>query len=168
MRRLIPHPLLTLGLLLMWLVLNDSIEPAHLFFGLLMGLAGGAAYARLEPSQGKTGRLLVPASALIWLVFVDIIRSNLAVLRISLRLSRVPRFAGFLSIPLELRDPRGLAVLACIVTATPGTSWAHYEAAANVLTLHVLDLVDRGLGFGSSRTGMSGVCWRSSHEHIFS
>ena len=29
-----------------------------------------------------------------------------------------------------------------IVTATPGTSWAHYEAAANVLTLHVLDLVD--------------------------
>ena len=35
-------------------------------------------------------------------------------------------------------------MLACIVTATPGTSWAHYEAAANVLTLHVLDLVDEG------------------------
>ena len=142
MRRLIPHPLLALGLLLMWLVLNDSIEPAHVLFGLLIGLFGGAAYARLEPAHGKMGSFLVPASALIWLVFVDIIRSNFAVLRIALRLSRAGRVAGFLSIPLELRDPRGLAALACIVTATPGTSWAHYEAAANVLTLHVLDLVE--------------------------
>lgn len=144
MRRLIPHPLLTLGLLSMWLVLNDSIEPAHVLFGLLMGLFGGVAYARLEPTQGQMGSFLVPACALIWLVFVDIIRSNLAVLLIALRLSRAGRVAGFLSIPLELRDPRGLAALACIVTATPGTSWAHYEAAANVLTLHVLDLADEG------------------------
>ena len=44
--------------------------------------------------------------------------------------------------PLELRDPRGLAVLACIVTATPGTSWARYDAAGNRVTIHVLDLVD--------------------------
>jgi multicomponent K+:H+ antiporter subunit E len=79
---------------------------------------------------------------LLWLVLVDIVRSNLAVLRIALRPSARGRVAGFLSIPLELRDPRGLAVLAGIVTATPGTSWAHYEAEANVLTLHVLDLVD--------------------------
>ena len=73
---------------------------------------------------------------------MDIVRSNIAVLRIALRLPAPGRVAGFLSIPLELRDPRGLAILAGIVTATPGTSWAHYEAAANVLTLHVLDLVD--------------------------
>jgi multicomponent K+:H+ antiporter subunit E len=84
----------------------------------------------------------VSAAMLIWLVFVDIVRSNIAVLRIALRLPAPGRVAGFLAIPLELRDPRGLAALACIVTATPGTSWAHYEAAANVLTLHVLDLVD--------------------------
>jgi multicomponent K+:H+ antiporter subunit E len=29
-----------------------------------------------------------------------------------------------------------------IVTATPGTSWAGYDAAQGVLTLHVLDLAD--------------------------
>jgi multicomponent K+:H+ antiporter subunit E len=45
---------------------------------------------------------------------------------------------------LDLRHPGGLAVLACIVTATPGTSWARYDATRNVLTLHVLDLVDEG------------------------
>src|SRR4051812_5768101 len=142
MRRLVPHPLLTLGLLLMWLTLNGSTEPAQVLFGLLMGLVGGAAYARLEPPHGKMGSCLVPASALIGLVFVDIVQSNFAVLRIALRFSRPGRVAGFLLIPLELRDARGLAVLACIVTATPGTSWAHYDEAANVLTLHVLDLVE--------------------------
>jgi multicomponent K+:H+ antiporter subunit E len=142
MRKLVPHPLLTLGLLLMWLVLNDGLDPSHVLLGLLVALLGGAVYARLEPSPGKMGNFVVPAATLAWLVFVDIVRSNIAVLRIAVRLPAPGRVAGFLAIPLELRDPRGLAVLAGIVTATPGTSWAHYEAASNILTLHVLDLVD--------------------------
>ena len=32
-------------------------------------------------------------------------------------------------------------MLACIITATPGTAWAGYDARSNVLTIHVLDLV---------------------------
>ncbi len=142
MKRLIPYPLVTLGLLLMWLVLNDSSDPAHILLGVLMGMVGAALYARLEPPVGNLGNCIRPAAMLVWLVSVDIIRSNAAVLRIALRLPAPRRVAGFLAIPLELRDARGLAVLACIVTATPGTSWAHYEAAGNVLTLHVLDLAD--------------------------
>lgn len=142
MRRIVPHPLLSAGLLAMWLILNDSVAAADILLGLGIALWGGAVYDRLEPGRGRTGRLLVPSFMLAWLVLIDIVRSNLAVLRISLRLPGRPRVAGFLSIPLQLRDPRGLAVLAGIVTATPGTSWAHYEGAANVLTLHVLDLVD--------------------------
>jgi multicomponent K+:H+ antiporter subunit E len=50
--------------------------------------------------------------------------------------------SGFLDIPLELRHPAGLAVLACIITATPGTAWARYDSARSVLTLHILDLID--------------------------
>lgn len=142
MKNLVPHPILSLGLLVMWLVLNDSGEAVHILFGAALALAGGAVYARLQPSPGKAGRVLGPSIALAWFVLLDIVRSNIAVLRIALRPSTRGRVAGFLSIPLELRDPRGLAILAGIVTATPGTSWAHYEAAANVLTLHVLDLVD--------------------------
>ena len=49
---------------------------------------------------------------------------------------------GFLQIPLEMRDPHGLAMLAVIITATPGTVWAGHDPADNVLTLHVLDLQD--------------------------
>ena len=52
------------------------------------------------------------------------------------------RKAGFVDIPLEVRHPAALATLACIVTSTPGTSWANYDRGSGVLTLHVLDLVD--------------------------
>jgi multicomponent K+:H+ antiporter subunit E len=45
-------------------------------------------------------------------------------------------------IPLALKDPHGLAVLAAVVTSTPGTVWVGHDAEANVLTLHVLDLID--------------------------
>jgi multicomponent K+:H+ antiporter subunit E len=143
MSRFFRHPILALGLLAMWLLLNDSLEPAHILLGLVIGVIGSATYARLEPPHGKLGRWMVPGAQLVWLVVIDIFRSNAAVLRIALRPATKQRVEGFLTIPLEMRDPRGLAVLAAIVTATPGTAWAHYEAAANVLTLHVLDLVDK-------------------------
>jgi multicomponent K+:H+ antiporter subunit E len=90
-----------------------------------------------------TRRLRMAAIAqLLWLVFSDIVRSNIAVARIVLGLGARRRTAGFLSMPLELRHPGGLAVMACIVTATPGTSWARYDAERGILVIHVLDLVD--------------------------
>lgn len=76
------------------------------------------------------------------MVAADIVRSNVAVARIVLRPADAGRQAGFLPIPLDTRHAGALAVLAMIVTATPGTSWAGYDPAENVLTLHVLDLAD--------------------------
>ena len=142
MKRFLPYPLLVLCLLLAWLVLNDSLAPAHVLLGLAAGVAGAAAYARLEPPRRRVGRVAVPAIQLLGAVALDIVQSNLAVARIALRMPRHARAAGFLRIPLELKDRAGLAVLACIVTATPGTSWAQYDAAASILTLHVLDLAN--------------------------
>jgi multicomponent K+:H+ antiporter subunit E len=45
-------------------------------------------------------------------------------------------------VPLEVRDPNALAVLAMIVTATPGTAWAELAHDRSVLLLHVLSLDD--------------------------
>ena len=47
-----------------------------------------------------------------------------------------------MDIPLDLRDPYGLAVLACIITSTPGTLWVSFDAGEGMLTIHVLDLID--------------------------
>ena len=76
------------------------------------------------------------------LVIADIVRSNIAVARIILGLEQRRWTSGFVELPLELRDPYGLATLACIITSTPGTAWAGYDSQASVLTLHVLDIGD--------------------------
>jgi len=132
-----------LPLLALWLVLNESVAPGHVLLGSAIALAAAAVYARLQAGKdaARPGRP-VTAVRLAVAVVADIVRSNVAVGRIVMGLRPGARTAGFLSIPLELRDPGGLAVLACIVTATPGTSWVRYDRAQGMLMLHVLDLVE--------------------------
>ena len=60
-------------------------------------------------------------------VAADIVRSNVAVARIVFGPADPRRRAGFLPIPLDTRHSGALAMLAIIVTATPGTSWAGYD-----------------------------------------
>ena len=131
-----------LVLLALWLVLNESVAPGHWILGAAIALAASAAYFRIE--GGRRARPWRPAASLRLLAVVtaDVVRSNIAVARIVLGLRRGGRTAGLLPVPLTLRDPVGLAVLACIVTATPGTSWVRYDRAQNAVTIHVLDLTD--------------------------
>lgn len=142
MKRWLPFPLFSLALLSLWLVLNETVAPLHILAGAVLALGGGRILARMQPPAGRVRVRAATLAALVWLVFVDIVRSNLAVSRIVLRPGSRDRVAGFLALPLEVRHPGALAVLACIITATPGTSWARYDAGRNVVTIHVLDLVD--------------------------
>jgi multicomponent K+:H+ antiporter subunit E len=133
---------LFLALLALWLVLNESFAAGHLLLGAVLALGGVAVYSRLQPAANRVRNRPLAAVQLLGLVLADIVRSNIAVARIVLGLGAGKRTAGFLSLPLELRHPGGLAVVACIITATPGTSWVRYDRAAGVVTIHVLDLVD--------------------------
>lgn len=142
MKRGLPFPLFSLALLAMWLVLNGTLALAHVLLGAVLGAAGGIILARLQAPLERTRRRAGTAAALFWLMFVDIVRSSAAVGAIALRPGIRGRTAGFLHLPLATRHPGALAVLACVITATPGTSWARYDAARNILTIHVLDLVD--------------------------
>jgi multicomponent K+:H+ antiporter subunit E len=130
------------ALLAIWLVLNESFSPGHLLLGAVLAFAGVAVYSRLQPAANRVRNRPLAVLRLLGLVLADIVRSNVAVARIVLGLSASRRTAGFLSLPLALRHPGALAVLACIITATPGTTWVRYDRAAGVVTIHVLDLVD--------------------------
>lgn len=134
-------PLLPVFLALMWLLLNDSLSPGHVVLGGVIALAVTAAVATLRPLPAWPRRLYT-ALGLIWHVFIDIVRSNLAVGRIVLGAARYRPNIEFIKIPLDLRDPHGLAMLTIIITGTPGTVWSGHDVENNVLTLHVLDLHD--------------------------
>lgn len=140
MTHLLPYPLLTASLLAMWLLLN-GLSLGHLLLGSAIALAAANVTAALSPAKPRIKRWhLLPK--LVGIVMVDICRSNIAVARLILRLNRSKRVSGFVIVPLELRHPTGLAILACIVTCTPGTAWVEYDSASNRLLLHVLELVD--------------------------
>jgi multicomponent K+:H+ antiporter subunit E len=142
MKRWLPFPLFSLALLALWLVLNQSLAAGHVLLGLGVAVAGGRMLAGLQPPTRRVHRRAGVAVRLLWEVFADVVRSNIAVARIVFGAGSRARTAGFLRLPLAVRHPGALAVLACIVTATPGTSWARYDAERNVVTIHVLDLID--------------------------
>jgi multicomponent K+:H+ antiporter subunit E len=142
MKRLLPFPLASAGVLVLWLLLNQSLSIGHIVLGSVVALVGGWALARLEVPKARVRRLGA-ICRLLGLVLTDIIRSNIAVAGIILGLGRSTRISGFVEIPLELRDPYGLAALACIITSTPGTLWVDFDDATGTLTIHVLDLVDK-------------------------
>lgn len=130
-----------LVLLVLWLVLNETLAPGHVLLGTAIALLGVRAMRTLRRHPGPVRRPLAGVK-LLFAVMGDVLRSNIAVARIVLGFGPPRRTAGFLAVPLTLRAPAGLAALACIVTATPGTSWVRYDRDDNLLTLHVLDLAD--------------------------
>jgi len=148
MKRWVPFPLLWISLLLLWLLLNQSLWIGHLLIGSVLAAGACLVYQRLETPRADTAhrgfaqRRATAAAQLAWDVAIDIVRSNIAVARIVLHCGSPHQTASFLEIPLALRDPLGLALLACIITATPGTAWARYDADRGLLTLHILDLID--------------------------
>jgi multicomponent K+:H+ antiporter subunit E len=140
-KRLLPHPILALGLFAMWLLLNQSLAAGQLVLGGAVALIGSRAMAALQPKPVRLKSLL-PAPKLAAVVLADIIRSNIAVASIVLCPARRDRSSGFVRIPLDMRDRHGLTILACIITATPGTLWVQLDRKANWLLVHILDLVD--------------------------
>lgn len=142
MRAILPFPIATAGLLGLWLLLNQSFSPGHILLGGVVGVVGGWSLQRLALPKAALRRPDI-ICRLAASVLKDIVLSNIAVARNILGIRKYGWASGFVEIPLELRDPYGLAALACIITSTPGTLWADFDATNGVLTIHVLDLVDR-------------------------
>lgn len=137
MSRILPHPLLAATLVLMWMLLN-TFSLGHFLLGIVVASIASRAVAALQIPKPRLRRWqLIPR--LVGIVLYDILRSNIAVAGIILTGRK--HVSGFVAIPLDLRDRNGLAVLACIVTSTPGTAWVEYAADSGILVIHVLDLI---------------------------
>lgn len=141
MKKLLPAPLLSCTLFVLWLLLNRSTSNGQLLLAALLALAVPLLTQGLRPLPvriRRPGRIL----RLGLRVMADSVASNWQVLRVILRpgLQRHP--SAFVHIPLQLRDPNALAVLATIVCITPGTVWAELALDRSMLLLHVLEVRD--------------------------
>jgi multicomponent K+:H+ antiporter subunit E len=135
-------PTLVLALVALWLLLNQTLAPAQIILGIALAFLLAWSASALRPLHARLKRVDLLA-LLILVVIGDIVRSNLSVARVVLgAFAGREVHSGFLDIPLDLRDPHGLAALAIIVTSTPGTVWVGLSPSGDTLTLHVLDLQD--------------------------
>lgn len=135
-----PYPLLVISLTLMWLLLN-GLTIGHLLLGAIVSIFASWGMAALRPNKPRLKKWhLLPK--LFAIVMYDIIRSNIAVARVILKGRSKGHHSGFVNLPLELHDPTALAILAVIVTSTPGSAWLEYDSSRNTVLIHVLDLID--------------------------
>lgn len=135
---------LPIVLFILWMLLQESWTVGQVLLGLFLSIAISIAAWPFRPIRATMQHPWI-ALRLILHVSVDITKSNYDVGLIVWRGKKAKATPGFLEIPLRIRDPHGLAALACIITYTPGTVWAGYIEESNLLTLHILDLKDEQL-----------------------
>lgn len=136
----LPHPLMSLSLLLIWLLLNDSLAPGQILLGGILGLIIPLFTSRFWPDMAHFRR---PALALRLLVRVleDIVVANFTVTRIVLG----PRAAikpAFVLVPLDVKGDFAVTVLASVISLTPGSVSARLDGERRHLLVHALSEED--------------------------
>lgn len=137
--RLLPAPLLSAALLALWLALARGVSPGQVLLGLTLALVIPLVTARLRPAGARVRRPLVVARYILT-VGGDVVVSTFEVTWgiVAWRWRRPQD--RFVVIPLDLRDPVGLAALAMVATVVPGTVWSELAFDRSALMLHVWDL----------------------------
>ncbi len=141
LRRLLPHPLLTLLLVGVWQLLANEVTPNSLVLGAILGLVIPfitAPYWPGRPALRNFHRLVEYILIVQW----DIIRSNVVVAMVVLFKRNRNIRSGWVSIPLDLRTPEAITMLAGTITMTPGTLSADLAADGRSLLVHALDMDD--------------------------
>jgi multicomponent K+:H+ antiporter subunit E len=143
MKRWLPSPLMSGMLLLLWLLLEQSLHPATLLPGAMFAI-GVPLLTRPFFHPIGFPRIARPVLLLRLLATaaVEIVRSGVNVGRLIL-FTRVEGLKSqFIRIPLDLKNPYGLALLSCLINMTPGTVWVEILPEKYELALHVFDLHD--------------------------
>ena len=138
----LPFPFVSLGLCALWLMLNQTLDAANLLFGAALGIVVPLLTRRLQALGYPRMRAPLVFARLIALASVEIVRSCYNVSIIILFKNGQSVNSQFIRVPLTLRDPHGLALLACLINMTPGTVWVEIFPERHELSLHVFDLHD--------------------------
>jgi multicomponent K+:H+ antiporter subunit E len=139
MKRLLPAPLLSLGLFGGWMLLTRSFSLGQVLMGLGVAVLIPLLIAPLRP-QPRPLRHWALLARLILRVGAGVVHSALLVAAGVLRAKTRPPRGAFVVIPLDLQDAHGLAALAMISAVIPGTVWSELAPDRSALLMHVFDL----------------------------
>lgn len=141
MKRLLPHPGLTLLLVTMWMLVLNSLSMGGFLLGLFFAIVVPLFTAPFWPDRPQM-RLGLPLLGYAFLVLWDIVVANFQVARLILFRRNRDFRSCWLSIPLELRSAEAITLLAGTISLTPGTVSTDISTDGRHLLVHALDTDD--------------------------
>ena len=120
MRRLFPHPVLSLLLVLTWFLLVNQWKIGSLVMAIFLATViplVTSPYWPHRPQLNSMRALLSYAALVVW----DVIIANIQVAKIILFMPRDRIQSAWIAVPIELKSPEAIAILAGTITMTPGT-----------------------------------------------
>lgn len=141
MARAIPHPVLSFVIAGVWVALVNNVSPGAVLLGLALGVAiplVTRAYWPDAPRLRRPFRIAEYSAIVLW----DILVSNLQVAWLVLFRRGASLRSCFVTVPLDLRTPEAIAVLAGTITMTPGTVSADLASDGGAILVHCLDADD--------------------------
>ena len=139
-KQFLPHPLLTLLIAGVWILLS-GISLGSTLLGLLLGLAIPRLTSAYWPDRPRIrSPLMIIEYAMI--VLWDIVVANFQVAYLILFRRGDSLRSCFVTVPLDLRTPEAITALAGTITMTPGTVSADLSADGRALLVHCLETND--------------------------
>ncbi|MCZ7660001.1 MAG: Na+/H+ antiporter subunit E [Xanthobacteraceae bacterium] len=140
-RRLVPHPLLTATIVVVWCLLLNDFSVSNAVLGLLVGVLVPIATSVYWPQRASVRNplaILEYGAIVAW----DIVVSNVQVAYLVLFRRGDSLRSHFVTVPLDLKSPEAIATLAGTITMTPGTLTTDVSADRRALLVHCLDTAD--------------------------
>lgn len=138
---LFPHPFLTLLLTVVWILLQNKFSAGMAVFGVILGIIIPRALAVWWPDRPvglRMGKMLAYICLVIW----DILVANVQVAWIVLTRRNQGMKSTWVVVPLDVRQPEAITVLAGTITLTPGTVTADLSNNGRFLLVHALHAPD--------------------------
>ncbi len=137
----IPHPLLTLVLILLWLALQNSFSPGNIVVAIVLGMTISLFTSNFWPDRPRIARPLL-AIRFVFILLLDVIIANVQVAYLILFKRSTSLRPGWVTMPLELRTPEAITWLMATITLTPGTVSSDISDDGRYLLIHCLDVED--------------------------
>ena len=140
-RRLFPHPKLSIALVAAWMMLVNRFAWGSLVFAVMLAVILPLlteSYWPDRPRRIRSGRALTYLLVVIW----DIIKANIEVGRLILFVPNSRFQPAWICVPLELTRPEAITALAATITLTPGTVSCDLSERGDALLVHCLHAPD--------------------------
>lgn len=140
--RWLPHPLMSITLIVLWLLLNNSYAFGHVVLGTLLGVAIPWLTNRFWPEKPRIRKRRLFFKFFFGTFLYDVIVANVNVVRLILQPDIGKLQPRFIRIPLDTSDPLVITILANVISMTPGTVSSDLSDDKRTLIVHGLNVPD--------------------------